>query len=467
MRKLLLALSLVVVTAGGLLVSGCLIDPPKAPNRVANIIKLSPKYLEALPSGMIYEGWLVKGTIDEDGIWHAPDLSEWRSFGRFNWDPYNYQPTNEAGAVIRNRFDTGVDALSFDRICITLERTADESPLPSGIVILQGEVDLLNIDADLEHPISTADIDDFDPTKNQYSIFTQSDGKQYDSTTWYDDSTSDMGLWFGNISKADRVVFDTLCRDEADSTKWFICPEGELPDTIYWCHFLDGIDTLADTTFDTITVEPIVIDTTIDTTIDTIYVVEECPDSLHMDADSTETHDTVFTIPDGDTTLAPLLTTMPMAIPGWKYQTWIIFSKSSGLAPLSLGRFSDPKGPDDDSSHCLIPTYDRHFSIPGEDFFQNVPEFGSLHLVKNQPVVEKLYITVEPDPDFDPDHPFLQLIIFSDRLPPANVFFSPGSAYHSARYTYPLVLRDVGYDLNEGHRWPEMHLDFERELIVK
>jgi len=168
MRKLLLICSLALVLTIGVVLSGCLINPPNTPNRVANIITLSPKYLEALPAGMIYEGWLVKGTIDEDKIWHAPDLSEWKSFGRFNWDPYTYRPTNAEGAFITNRFDAGVDVLSYDRIFITLEKTGEgEDSLPSGVVLLEGDVDLLNIDADLEHPISTAEISDFDKTENQ------------------------------------------------------------------------------------------------------------------------------------------------------------------------------------------------------------------------------------------------------------------------------------------------------------
>ena len=166
--------------------------------------------------------------------------------------------------------------------------------------------------------------------------------------------------------------------------------------------------------------------------------------------------------------MVPSLTTMPEAVPGWKYEAWIMFTKSSGRAPLSLGRFSSPEGPDDDSSHC-DPFYDRHFDIPGEDFFQNVPVTGSLRLV-NDPTVDKLYVTVEPDPDFDRAHPFLQLIMFSQYVPKPIQFYQrsgTGFSQRPAQIVFPMVVRDIGYVINEGHRWPEMHLDFERELIIK
>jgi hypothetical protein len=177
------------------------------------------------------------------------------------------------------------------------------------------------------------------------------------------------------------------------------------------------------------------------------------------------------TIIDGDTTLSPSLTTMPKAIAGWNYQAWVIFRDSTQYPPLSLGRFTKPDGPDDDSSHCG-PRFDRHFSVPGapgEDFFRNVPGFGELHVVDN-PQVWKLYITVEPDPDFAPARPYLQLIMFSAYIPDPDVFYDPGTMRPVGGVwgtrNFPFVFRDLGAVLNEGHYWPHMHVDFERDLVV-
>jgi len=423
MRKMLLIGGLAALMAAGLIASGCLISPPDYPNKAANILKLNPKNLERLPKGSIYEGWLANGEVDQEGVWQADDISEWVSFGRFNWDDYNHQPIDAGGNFIENRFDAKVNVCDYDYILITIESTGrNETPLPSGIVLLQGEVDLFNDDADLEHPISTSEISDFQD-ENFFYIYSQSDG------VWYDTLTGDDGIWFGEAVMEDRYDYDTLYRDlciDTVSGDTAECAEGEEPDLI-----------------------------------DTVVNVTQ--------------------VPNGDTTVTPSLETMPPAVDGWKYEAWIMFTEDSHFKPLSLGRFSDPAAPDDDSSHCNPPRppgadpdidtsgYDWNFNIPGEDFFNKMEKWGGPLSVVDNPYTEKLFITVEPDPDFDPDNPYKQLIMFSAYLPTRAMFYQVAGVDTTQRpYTrqFPLIVRDIGYEINEGHRWPEMHIDLEREMIV-
>ncbi len=499
MRKFLLAGSLVAILIVGFIISGCLINPPDTPNKVANILKLNPTHLERLPAEMIYQGWLVKGDTIPDVGWTARDRSEWKSFGRFNWDQYDHVPIDASGTPIDNYFDAKTDVFAYDRIYITIEEAGASDPaLPSEVVILAGDVDLLNEDADLEHPISTSEVSDF-TVEQHFWIYTQSD------TAWYDTLTLTKGIWFGQISKADRVVFDTLCFMAANETDpmdislwdWGLCPRDpitderlEEPDTVHFCSFLDS--TSIDTSYEIGSIDDTVdppettftigyIDTTEYWRQDECYpgIDEYNWEQVLLDYDSVivldtiSFHDTVFVIPDGDTALAPSLETMPDAKPGWEYEAWVIFDEGSGYEPLSMGRFTRPRDSSDDRrAYYDSSTSERYFTVPGEDFFKNVPNFGSLDVINN-PYTDKIYITVEPEPDFDPDHPFLQLIMFSGPIPPPGKFFEPAStsdpdvlSQRANHLDWPLVLRDIGYDLNDGHFWPTMHIELEREMVV-
>jgi len=470
MRKLLLAGGLAVILTAGFVLSGCLINAPDSPNLAANILKLKPRYLETLPAGSIYGGWLVAGDTVE-GEWIARDRSEWHSFARFNWDPYDYQALDASGNIIENRFDAGVNVFDYQRIFITIEPAdAGENDISSGIVLLQGDVDFMNEDADLQHPISTQEISDFFP-ENYYWIYSQSDGR------WYDTTTGTMGIWFGEIQQADLVVFDSLCRDNFGDTIWYMCDENEPPDTIYWCEF-DSI--LVNEYGDSIGIDVDESVTPPETTVvyeildaDTTKYLDECL-APTADYDSISFHDTIFVIPDGDTTMTPSLETMPPAVEGWEYEAWVIFKDGSDIEPLSMGRFTQPDAMDDNCKHCIEGGYDSNFTVPGEDFFVNVPEFGSLDVVRN-PFVDKLFITVEPEPDFDPDEPYKQLIMFSARIPDRTLFFEYIYGEDTIETQRPrlgirqfeLVVRDLGFDINEGHRWPEMHIDFEKEMVIE
>jgi len=473
MRKLLLAGGLAVILTAGFVLSGCLIDPPDSPNLAANILKLKPSNLEALPAGSIYEGWLVAGDT-VDGAWVGQDRTEWKSFGRFNWDPYNYQPLDASGNIIENRFDAGVNVFDYQRIYITIEPTgAEETPVSTGIVLLQGNVDYMNEDADLQHPISTQEISDFFP-ENFYWIYSQSDGE------WYDNETGTFGIWFGEIVKGDKVVFDSLCRN--DDGDWVFCedlePPQDYPDTVFWCSFVDYIDTTFGDSIDFWIDEnvdpPVTYIIYEDSTFDTTLFADEC-DPMSTTWDSLGFHDTIFLIVDGDTAMTPSLETMPPSVDGWEYEAWIIFKEGSGLNPLSMGRFTRPDAMDDNCKYCRVNGYDSNFTIPGEDFFEGVPEFGSLDVVRNE-LVDKLFVTVEPEPDFDPDNPYKQLIMFSARIPKYKVFFEFTIAGDDTTYTdqprlgirqFELVVRDLGFEINEGHRWPELHIDLEKEMVIE
>ncbi len=443
MRKYLLMGGLITLLFFGLILSGCMIHGPDIPTKVPNILKLSPSDLEGLPKGSIYAGWLVNGELDDKGEWIADDPSTWLKFGEFNWDPYSYQPTDARGQIIENSFVVDVSILDYDRIFITIESTKS-SEVSSGTVILQGEVDQLNIDADLEHPISTAAISDFTP-ENWYYVYSQSDGP------WYDNETVENGIWFGEVGEQDVIWFDTLgiafyCEDPEEPGEWDTCANipPEEYDSVYYEFIRD--DTLAIyLCFD-----------------DSLEIYQECArsyDSLHY-------FEILHVDTNGDTTISSSLTTMPDAVDGWKYEAWLTFTEDSPYKkPLSLGKFSSPDGPDDDTSYSYLSGYDRHFNIPGEDFFHSVPFFGRLDVIES-PYVDRLFITVEPDPDFDEDEPFWQLIMFSNYLPKMNVFYSSISG-EPITLQWPFVVRDIGYELNDGHRWPLMHIDFERELILE
>ncbi len=418
MRKWFTAVSLGVFAFTAVVLSGCMIDPPTEPNRIANILTLDADALEKLPSGYVYEGWLVTGSLNDESEFVPDDPSTWERFGRFNWDKYTSSPLLAGtDTPMENRFDAQVNILEFDRIFITITiEDEDSTEVSSGIVILQGEIDEVNDNCDLQHPISTADISDFNQWTQEITfwVYSQSDGD------WWDDENAGYGIWFGEPESLDVVRSDTLdsvrlCFVEED---WDTCEEG-----ISW----------------------------------------EDADSIHYD---------IFTWVDSaaDTVVNPSLETLPNAVDGWSYEAWITFTEDSPLQdPLSLGRFKTAESADDDSSYCIKSQYDRNFTVPGEDFFQNVPVFGELDVVNNE-YVDNLYVTVEPDPDFDEDSPFWQLIIFSAPVPdPRDFYPATGTGSLSdtpAQYQFLMVVRDIGYELNMGYRWPTMHIDFEREMLA-
>ncbi len=212
---------------------------------------------------------------------------------------------------------------------------------------------------------------------------------------------------------------------------------------------------------DTITEDPLLVDTSI---MDT-FPVENFEEFSILP--------TTQRITNGDTTVATSLVGLldladPFALAGlpngsgflfvgWEYEAWLVFTKESGIPPMSLGRFKSPRGLDSENPYTNAANYERHFNFPGEDFVQNLsshdPALTSPLDVIRDPRVEKLWITIEPDDDFGydwaPDEPNTQLIYLSSFLP--NDYDTLQSMQ------FPMVLRDLNPSptgLNEGNFFP-------------
>lgn len=113
--------------------------------------------LAELSSGT-YEGWVVRG-------------DDKYSFGTFN--------TNSAGDIVGDLALSSVTAQNGDKIVVTIEPVPDNSPDPSGTVVLAG--DLAGGSADLAFPV---DVSEF---AGKYILATPSNG---------DNTTETAGVWF-------------------------------------------------------------------------------------------------------------------------------------------------------------------------------------------------------------------------------------------------------------------------------
>lgn len=150
---------------------------------------------------------------------------------------------------------------------------------------------------------------------------------------------------------------------------------------------------------------------------------------------------------------------------GWEYEAWLVFTKESGIAPMSLGRFKSPNARDSKDPYTIAGTYDRNFHFPGEDFLVNLSQHdpsltGPLNVV-NDLKPEKLWITIEPDDDFGfdpaPDDPNTQLIYLSAFLPNDLDTNTARAAY------FPMIYRDINpgpSSLNEGNFFPTVKVEF-------
>jgi hypothetical protein len=149
---------------------------------------------------------------------------------------------------------------------------------------------------------------------------------------------------------------------------------------------------------------------------------------------------------------------------GYEYEAWLIFTDASGIPPMSLGRFKSPTDIDAGNPYTFTDSrYDRNFQVPGEDFLQNLsshhPSLSSPLNVIDDPRVEKLWITIEPDDDFGfdwaPDEPNTQLIYLSAYI--------PKSLDSTQSASIPLVHRDQNpgpSGLNEGNFFPTVTVQF-------
>jgi hypothetical protein len=149
---------------------------------------------------------------------------------------------------------------------------------------------------------------------------------------------------------------------------------------------------------------------------------------------------------------------------GWEYEAWLIFTKESGIPPMSLGRFKGPRGFDSNNPYTYADgQYDQNFEFPGEDFLHDLPNGlpSPLNVITNAEV-EKLWITIEPDDDFGfdwaPDKPNTQLIYLSAFLPKSLPRDTTGVIAQ-----FPMVHRDLNpgpNGLNEGNFFPTVTVQF-------
>lgn len=202
-----------------------------------------------------------------------------------------------------------------------------------------------------------------------------------------------------------------------------------------------------------------------------------------LDFDTVNVLPKAYRITNGDTTMGPTLGSLldvsdPVALNeatfgnafiflGWEYQAWLVFTAESGIPPLSLGRFKSANNFDTENPFTFTDSrYDRNFHYPGEDLLQNLASHhpsltGPLDVIYD-PRVEKIWITVEPDHDYNglnldwaPDEPNTQFIYLSGYLP---------NSIDTVQATrFPLVYRDLNPSptgLNNGNAFPRMTVEF-------
>jgi len=143
---------IVIIILIALIILGFMFISQDEPMVTESKLSLSELNLEALEEGH-YEGWAIFG---EEKI----------STGKFN-----------IGDNLV--FNTGLDLSNADKIVITIEPEGDTDDVPSGIVVLTG--DLVSGEASLEFPVS------FEGISGGYILATPTDGP---------DSNETSGVWF-------------------------------------------------------------------------------------------------------------------------------------------------------------------------------------------------------------------------------------------------------------------------------
>ncbi len=145
---------------------------------------------------------------------------------------------------------------------------------------------------------------------------------------------------------------------------------------------------------------------------------------------------------------------------GYEYEAWLVFTQASGIKPLSLGRFNNPRNIDRSNPYTLGGlSYDSNFTFPGEDFLQNLPAPLTAPLnVLTDPRVEKIWITAEPVLGLDPapGEPNTQLIYLAGYVPKE---IRPG---RPARF--PLIFQNLDPSptgLTNGNGFPTVKVSFE------
>jgi hypothetical protein len=164
---------------------------------VFNRIALQPLRFPTQKAGLVYEGWVVN--IDADSNW-----TEYKSFGKFFWDEYNYRflsPTDTT-KYIDSVFVVDGNVYDYDMIAITLERyPVDDSPAPSPTIVAQSGI-VPGQATKMEFPVRFGG-----ETIGKFAIGTFSDGhyQKYSQSV----SNEYYGIWFMDLTRK-NIAYDTI-----------------------------------------------------------------------------------------------------------------------------------------------------------------------------------------------------------------------------------------------------------------
>jgi len=520
---------LVGVAALALPLSGCLIEGPAKAPAYYPYVRIQPDYnLEAAPAGKIYELWAIK--VDTATLQVTTT-----SLTRFLWDPELYLATGEDGQTVplttAPGLDVGVNLTEYYALIATIEPLNDPNPTqPDGPIFL-----VMNINTEyptnpvvMRTPFGLLFAFGVPQPEVAYTLISQSNKKGVPGAYWRDGSEGN-GIWFCAPTVLPKTTldypggFDTYSQvfvpPAPDSpyiyTIWISTAHpdssfsnfGRVFDTLEPdITFLDGVPQHLDTTKISATrvlrlgEEPIYIDGTV---VGYRYYSADMRDTCDLRVDhpaltrcNRDTFDSLvfdlqertprqFTLSTGDTSMTPTmgLPDLPAyranpqfigMFEGWEYEAWLVFDKSTGIKPMSLGRFEGPYGFDSGNPYTLGGSrFDSNFAFPGEDFLQNLEQhdpqlIAPLNVITDSRV-KKLWITMEPrqDPahgyvDWAPDEPFTQMIFCSSWFPNAQQFVSDrtGTPPEATRPMSTLDRNPGPESLNEGHFWPTMVVFF-------
>ncbi|MEW5701376.1 MAG: hypothetical protein AB1792_04015 [Candidatus Zixiibacteriota bacterium] len=522
--------ALLGVAAMAISFSGCLIEGPAKPPEYYSYLRVQPDYaLEAEPTGKIYEMWAIKLDSTATGGFVSTPLV------RFHWNPELYLAIGQDGDTLPLTtfpgVDVGVNLAEYFALTMSIEPVSDPNPIGlDGPMFLVNNIDTAypTNPVTMFHPFLIPSLFGQQPSA-LYTLVSQSNKKGKVGVDWRDGSEG-YGVWFCAPSILSKTVFDYEGAFNTYS-QIFVPPAPDSPFTYtIWINaahpesswsnfgrvfdslepditFIDGVPQHPDTLKKSVNAvlhlgeEPIYIGGTLvgyryysgdfrdtcDLRIDNPALTRSTRDkfdSLVFDVQAVTPRQ--FTLSQGDTSMAGTIG-LPNIIDfrnrpeyigifdAWEYEAWLVFDKSTGIKPLSMGRFANPNDYDSDNRYCYTAGYDSNFAFPGEDFLRNLsqhdPQLTDSINVITDPRVKKLWITIEPrhDPangyvDWAPDEPFMQMIAMSAWFPNSAQFVpdNNGVLPDATRPMSPLDRNPGPESLNEGHYWPTARVTFNR-----
>ncbi|WP_346882920.1 anti-sigma factor [uncultured Algibacter sp.] len=110
-----------------------------------------------------------------------------------------------------------------------------------------------------------------------------------------------------------------------------------------------------------------------------------------------------FMDPTGFAGLAPSLN-LPVLSEGWKYEGWVVLNDKS----VSTGTFTMIDASDDAALYSDTAVAPPNY--PGEDFLSSAPR-GLIFPADGEVVKKQVFITIEPNPDYDQATPFSLMLL--------------------------------------------------------